>query len=73
MAPRQSIPIREILYQLSPYQQDVLKQTFYNAPKTFLRFCKEKGPTILTAGGLFFGIKGYTEHEMHQERLAERY
>lgn len=41
MAPRQPIPVREILYQLSPYQQDVIKQTIYNAPKTFLKFWKE--------------------------------
>lgn len=41
MAPRQNIPLREILYQLSPYQQDVIRQTFTNAPKTFLRFFKE--------------------------------
>ncbi|KAG2440251.1 hypothetical protein HXX76_004363 [Chlamydomonas incerta] len=73
MAPRQNIPLREILYQLSPYQQDVIRQTFTNAPKTFLRFFKEKGVGLATFGVLFFGIKGWTEHEMHQERLAERF
>jgi hypothetical protein len=41
MAPKQNIPLREILYQLSPYQQDVLGQAFRNAPKTFLRFVQE--------------------------------
>lgn len=46
MAPRQPIPIREILYQLSPYQQDVIKQTFYNAPKTFLKFVQEVGGAV---------------------------
>ena len=46
MAPRQNIPIREILYQLSPYQQDILSQAFHNAPKTFLRFWSEVRGTV---------------------------
>lgn len=41
MAPRQAIPIREILYQLSPYQQSIMSQAFYNAPKTFIKFWQE--------------------------------
>lgn len=49
MAPRQPIPVREILYQLSPYQQDVIKQTFYNAPKTFLKFWKEVGLCLVVS------------------------
>ncbi|KAG2489875.1 hypothetical protein HYH03_011677 [Edaphochlamys debaryana] len=73
MAPRQSIPIREILYQLSPYQQDIIRQSFTNAPKTFLHFVKEKGVGLVTFSTLFFGIKSWTEYEMQQERLAERY
>ncbi|KXZ48700.1 hypothetical protein GPECTOR_26g603 [Gonium pectorale] len=73
MAPRQNIPIREILYQLSPYQQDILKQSFSNAPKTFIRFMQEKGVGLLTFTTLFFGIKAWTENEVHKERLAERF
>ncbi|PNH01795.1 hypothetical protein TSOC_012276 [Tetrabaena socialis] len=73
MAPRQNIPLREILYQLSPYQQSVIKQSFFNAPKTFMHFVEEKGVGLLTFGILYFGTKAWTENQMHEERLAERF
>eukprot|EP00798_Chlamydomonas_sp_ICE-L_P011385 gene11385-12085_t len=58
MAPRSGIALREIVYQLSPYQQSVIGQAFRNAPNTFIHFVKEKGPGLAILFGTYFGAQG---------------
>jgi hypothetical protein len=41
MAPRAPVPLREIVYTLSPYEQNIFKNMFYNWPHTVSEFVKE--------------------------------
>lgn len=40
MAPRMPIPLREIVYTLSPYQQEVMKQGIEKLPGKAMKFIK---------------------------------
>ncbi|MEW5302340.1 MAG: hypothetical protein WDW36_005139 [Sanguina aurantia] len=73
MAPRINVPIREIVYQLSPYQQDVIKNTFKNAPATFVKFMKDKGPRYALTAAIYYSCKWATLDGMHHERMKERF
>jgi hypothetical protein len=41
MAPRKAIPLREIVYVLSPYEQNIFMNMFKNWPHTVSEFVKE--------------------------------
>jgi hypothetical protein len=41
MAPRLPVPLREIVYSLSPYQQSVITQTFKHAPSSISHLIAE--------------------------------
>ncbi|KAJ9519955.1 ubiquinol:cytochrome c oxidoreductase 9 kDa subunit [Haematococcus lacustris] len=73
MAPRQAIALREIVYQLSPYQQTIVSQAFKNAPKTFLHFVKEKGPGLLIFSAVYFGGTALLDYKLNEEKLKERF
>lgn len=45
MAPRVRVPLREIVYTLSPYQMNVVAETFKNAPKTAAKFIQDVSST----------------------------
>ncbi|KAF5842968.1 ubiquinol:cytochrome c oxidoreductase 9 kDa subunit [Dunaliella salina] len=73
MAPRQNIQLREIMYQLSPYQQSVIGQAFKNAPKTFMHFLQQRSPGLIIFGLAYYGGVWWTENEIHKERMKERF
>jgi hypothetical protein len=41
MAPRKAVPLREIVYMLSPYEQNIFMNMFKNWPHTVADFVKE--------------------------------
>lgn len=50
MAPRIPIPLREIVYTLSPYQHEVLKQGIEKLPAKAFKFVKRVGPGAVGGG-----------------------
>lgn len=73
MAPPSNVPMREIVYQLSPYQQDVIMQTFKNAPHTFWVTLKRLGPRYAFVYGVYWGATTWTNNELEKEKLAARF
>eukprot|EP00201_Polytomella_parva_P000224 CAMPEP_0175039770 /NCGR_PEP_ID=MMETSP0052_2-20121109/823_1 /TAXON_ID=51329 ORGANISM="Polytomella parva, Strain SAG 63-3" /NCGR_SAMPLE_ID=MMETSP0052_2 /ASSEMBLY_ACC=CAM_ASM_000194 /LENGTH=70 /DNA_ID=CAMNT_0016301769 /DNA_START=117 /DNA_END=329 /DNA_ORIENTATION=+ len=67
------VPIREIVYQLSPYQMNVVKNMAFNAPATGITWIKEHGTTLAVFLATFYGATGYIKSEMKKEVLAQRF
>lgn len=63
MAPRIPVPLREIQYSLSPYQQDLVKTAVGNAPHTAAKFIKDvRHPQKLQSVYLYcwkYGSRGF--------------
>ncbi|KAG1653236.1 hypothetical protein FOA52_012271 [Chlamydomonas sp. UWO 241] len=73
MAPRVEVPVREILYQLSPYQHNVIGQAFANAPSTFMHFMMTKGRGYATTFACYSYGVWWTKNEIHKEKMHERF
>eukprot|EP00195_Chlamydomonas_chlamydogama_P016426 CAMPEP_0202902094 /NCGR_PEP_ID=MMETSP1392-20130828/16333_1 /ASSEMBLY_ACC=CAM_ASM_000868 /TAXON_ID=225041 /ORGANISM="Chlamydomonas chlamydogama, Strain SAG 11-48b" /LENGTH=73 /DNA_ID=CAMNT_0049588797 /DNA_START=45 /DNA_END=266 /DNA_ORIENTATION=- len=73
MAPRTGIAVREIVYQLSPYQQSIIGQAFKNAPSTFIHFVKERAPGYVILAATYFGGTLWCKNEMEKEKMHERF
>ncbi|KAI8476586.1 MAG: cytochrome b-c1 complex subunit 8 [Monoraphidium minutum] len=73
MAPRLPVPLREIVYTLSPYQQQVMLQGIEKLPGKAMKFVKRNwaGYTIMTSF-LMLPI-WYGDWYKEQEKMEHRY
>ncbi|GBF91794.1 hypothetical protein Rsub_04899 [Raphidocelis subcapitata] len=73
MAPRLPVPLREIVYTLSPYQQEVMKQGIEKLPGKAVKFVKRNGKGYAIMTSVLFLPIWYADWYKEQEKMEHRY
>lgn len=73
MAPRVPIPLREIVYTLSPYQQEVFVNGIYKMPRKIAHFVQRHAFNGTVFATILFGPIAYGNWYKEQEKLESRY
>lgn len=73
MAPRQAIPIREIVYSLSPYNQEVVMKGVAKLPGKIAKFFQRNFVGLAIFNTVLFGPILYANDYKTKETLEHRY
>ncbi|WIA20749.1 hypothetical protein OEZ86_004675 [Tetradesmus obliquus] len=73
MAPRMAVPIREIVYTLSPYNQEVVMKGVQKLPGKITKYFKNNWLGLTIFNTVLFGPIVYAEQYVENEKIASRY
>jgi len=73
MAPRPSVPLREIVYTLSPYNQEIVMQGVAKLPGKIAKFFKNNYSGLAIFNAVLFGPILYANAYTEREKMESRY
>lgn len=73
MAPRMPVPLREIVYTLSPYQQEIMMKGISKLPAKLGKFVADKGYLFAIFGVVLMGPITYANNYKEWEKIEARY
>jgi len=73
MAPRAAVPLREIVYTLSPYNQEIVMQGIAKLPGKITKFFVNNAQGLAIFNAVLFGPILYANAYKEAEKLEARY
>ncbi|KAF8062718.1 UCRQ-1 [Scenedesmus sp. PABB004] len=73
MAPRMPVPLREIVYSLSPYNQEVVMKGVQKLPTKIAKYFQRNWAGLAIFNVTLLGPIMYADAFVEREKLASRY